>query len=265
MACQPNTHVDHTFPLTTSSDSAAYYYQLGWQQIMDEGRFAASGESWQKALDFDPDFLLAKSVMARLTTDLAERKKMLQELDAAKSQIEGPERLVLDVYIALAEFYNIRQEAPELIQEKAKEVFALAENNLRIASHQFPEDSYLKAEYIEFINSQEGAASALDTLRALRLPVELNNPFMLGYEASLLAELGKLPEALAKAQKLQELMKDNKQAISPLQTLGNIYTQMDSFKLAKPLIDQAYAMDSTNLGVARLKKRIDTVLLEAKH
>ena len=60
-------------PYSTSSDSAYYYFQLGWRQIMDEGRYGQAEVSYRKSLSFDPDFLIGKATLGRLTLDTTER------------------------------------------------------------------------------------------------------------------------------------------------------------------------------------------------
>jgi len=85
-----------------------FYYQLGWRQIMDEGNYGPAEVSYRRALQFDPKFQLGKSVLARLTPNLEERLRLFEEIQQEKITITGDERLILDVYIGLTHFTNVR-------------------------------------------------------------------------------------------------------------------------------------------------------------
>jgi hypothetical protein len=244
--------------LSTAQDSARYYYQLGWQQIMDFGQYSAAETSYRKAMTFDENFLLNKSVLARLTTDLQERLDLFQDLEAYKAQIKGDERKVLDVYVALVNFTNIREQTPDLAKPALEKAMQLAHTNLYEIINKYPAEPYLKAEYIEMVHSMAGPQATLDSLDKY-LPQATDNPFLLGFRAETEAELGNYKLALEKAAALEQLLA-NQAVPKPMAVYAAIYYKMDSLALAKKYVDQAYQLDDNNLDAARLKKRIEAAI-----
>ncbi len=244
---------------STDSDSTLFYYQKGWQQIMDEGHYGPAEASYRKALSFDINFLVGRSVLARLTTDLDERLQLYQELETHKQKIKGDERRVLDVYIGLTRFTNLREQESEKAAEVLNEVLALAEANFRKVVHRYPNEIYLKSEYIEILHSRYGPERSLDTLEALTTAAQKDNPFLLGYAASLHAEMGDFDAALQKAERLDALI-DDPQIPKSHAVFADIYFKMDSLKIAKKYADQAVQLDPRNLDASRQKTAIDQKL-----
>ncbi|NER12259.1 hypothetical protein GWK08_02285 [Leptobacterium flavescens] len=248
---------------STSSDTAMEYYNLGWQQIMDEGRYGQAEQSYRKALQADPSFLIGQSVLARLTTDLNERLELYKNLEEKKENISGDERQVLDVYIALTKFTNLREQKDPKAGDALQQALTLAEKNLRQIVHKYPEEVYLKAEYLEVLHSVHGAEASLDTLARIVSKEQQDNPFILGYRAGMQAETGNFSEALGMAARLRELVGDSKLP-KPDAVYADIYFKMDSLRKAKMHADRAYRLDPRNLDASRLKTRIDTKLQSQK-
>ena len=88
-----------SFDYGTKSDSARYYYLNGFHEILDNGRWTEAENSYRKALEFDPDYALGKSLVGRITRNLDEREKLLQQLLAIKNKSSQDENLLLDVYL----------------------------------------------------------------------------------------------------------------------------------------------------------------------
>jgi len=261
-SCQEEpTYQEHPIYKSIANDSALYYYELGWKQIMDEGNYGPAEISYRKVLDHDPNFLIGKSVLGRLTLDLEERLQIFEEVEKRKDKVTGEERLVLDVYHALVEFTNAREQKLSNTISLRERVFKLAENNLRTIVHNYPEEVYMKAEYIEFLHAVHGPEIALDSLAILTLPAQKENPFLLGYAASTNAEIGNFDLALQKANRLQEVIGDTTIPKS-YAVLADVYLQMDSLELAKINADRANMLDSRNLDASRLKTKIDALLKE---
>ena len=74
--------------------------------------------------------------------------------------------------------------------------------------HQYPDEVYLKSEYIEILHSQYGAQQTLDSMQQLVTSSQIKNPFLLGYKAILTAENKDYKNALMYAQSLVEQMSD---------------------------------------------------------
>ncbi|NAS29751.1 hypothetical protein GTQ40_02100 [Flavobacteriaceae bacterium R38] len=261
-SCQQRATKDKTenkIQYTVANDSVTYHYNKGWQQIMDEGNYATAEVSYRKALKLDPDFLIGKSILARLTTNLEERISLYNELEQHKASIKGDERLVLDVYIALTRFTNIREQEPEKAEATLADVFVLAEKNLRKIVHKYPDEVYLKSEYIEILHAVHGAKKALDSVEVLASAKQKENPFILGYTAIMEADLGHYKTAVEKAQLLKNIINDSS-IPKPDAVLADVYFKMDSLKKAKKHADRAFELDPRNLDASRLKSRIDQKL-----
>ena len=248
---------------STSSDSTMYYYNLGWQQIMDYGDYSKAEDSYRKALTFDDEFLVGKSVLARLTQDLDERLALFEELEKKKDLIVGEERKVLDVYIALTKFTNLRQQKSEQAQNALEEARQLGELNFRTVVYKYWDEVYLKSEYIEMLHSNYGAKQTLDSMDVLISQDQLTNPFLLGYKAILKAEIEEYDEAILLAQQLAKQL-DGLAIAKPDAILADIYFKMEDFDTAKIHADKANKIDPNNLDASRLKVKIDQAIIDLK-
>ena len=244
---------------STTVDSTLVYYKKGWQEIMDYGDYAAAEASYRKALEYDPHFLVGQSVLARLTLDLDERLTLYQTIEEQKYKIQGDERLILDVYQALTKYTNLRDQKSVDAKNALQEALNMGEYNFRKIVHTYPEEVYLKCEYIEMLHSQYGAEQSLDSLNKLVTSTQQNNPFLVAYKAILTAETSNYEEALKYAQQLEELMKDL-QVAKPHAILADIYFKMEDYSNAKIHADKAFTIDPRNLDASRLKEKIDSKL-----
>lgn len=259
ISCNTETPVPEYVQYSTSSDSTLFYFHKGWEEIMDFGEYGKAEVTYRKALSFDPDFLIGKSVLARLTTDLDERLTLYQELENRKDEITGDERLILDVYIALTHYTNLRDQEADSVRESLQKAFSIGEQNLRIIVHKYPKEVYLKSEYIEVLHSLHGTRASIDSLNALITEEQAMNPFLIGYHAALNAELENFEAALTDAQTLSELL-EGKEIAKPDAIFADIYFKMGNLEEAKKHADRAHSIDPRNLDASRLKTRIDAAL-----
>lgn len=244
-----------------SNDSTLFYYQKGWKQIMDEGNYSAAEVSFRKTLSFSPDFLVGRSVLARLTLDLAERLTLYQNLENQKERLIGDERKILDVYMALTYYTNLRDQKSPDTKNALRKALLLAETNFREIVHKYPQEIYLKAEYIEMLHANHGARQALDSLKLLLTDSQKNNPFLVGYEAVLEAELKNYDIALKKATQLKSLFGGIKTAKRDA-IFADIYFRKGDLENAKIHADRAHYLDAKNLDASRLKTKIDKALAQ---
>lgn len=248
---------------STGSDSTRYYYDLGWQQILDEGYYGPAEVSYRKALSFDTSFLLGQSVLARLTLDTTERRSLYESIKNGRSLLQGAEGQLLDVFTALTDYTIRRAEDPEAAKAKRAGVLLLAEETLRRIRKQNPHITYIESEYIEFLHANHGAALALDSLVIFRKESKRDNPFLVGYQAQLLAELGRFDEALSIARDLESYYQ-LLQVPKPAVVFAHLYFGMDSLSTAKYYIDQAVALDDRNLEATRLQTQIEAAMAKPK-
>ncbi len=259
ISCQ-QSHTTRAFDYGTKSDSALYYFDLGWEQIMDKGEWTNAETSFRKSVAFDPDFLIGKSLVGRITQNLDERIQLKQELESQKNTATSEERLLLDVYLLNIDIMNMRNQAtPEEAQAITQKFQSLSEVNFRKFVHMFPEESYVKAEYIEVLRSVYGAKPALDSLKSLVSETQKNIPFFASYSASLETELGNFEQALVQAKQLKKITPQT--SPSPEVLFAEIYFKMDSLMLAKRHIERALQIDPNHIIAQRWKQGIDQTIL----
>ena len=158
----PTVAVDR-LPYSTTSDSALHFFALGWQQIMDEGRYGLSEATYRKALSFDPDFLIGKATLGRLTIDTTERKRIELELAGSHSELPEDERELLGLYTDFVRFTNLRAHSPAAAMDMLKKVLPGGQETLGRLIRKYPAEVYLKCEYVELINSNNGPQAGLDS------------------------------------------------------------------------------------------------------
>jgi len=248
-------------PYSTASDSAYHYFQLGWRQIMDEGRYGQAEVSYRKSLDFDPDFLIGKATLGRLTLDTTERRRIERELEGTGTDLPNLERDLLELYTNFVRFTNLRDQNPTAAREMLTGVLPEGQQTLGRAVHQYPDEPYLKSEYVELINSNQGPEAAMDSFHVLTRHRHANNPFLLGFAASLHAETENFDEALRFASKLEEIMTDPLAPKVPA-VYADIYLAMDSLDLAHEYALKANELDPRNLDASRLLSRIEARLVQ---
>lgn len=252
-------HNANSFNYGTESDSARYYYLNGFHEILDNGRWTESEKSYRKALEFDPDYTLGKSLVARITRNLNEREILLQELLAKKERINRDESSLLDVYLLSVEAYNNRDKGIKGSSEFRSRRRQMAESNFREFVHRYPEDDYVKAEYIEWLHFNHGPEAALDSLRQLATERQMKLGFYISYAASLELELGNVGKAIALAENLKELMRDSTYT-SYMKLRAEIFMAQDSLQKAKEYIDHVVRMDPNHLIALGIKSEIDEKL-----
>jgi len=258
-ACnKPVIEDEPLFQLSTQSDSAVYHYNQGWKEIMDYGNYSQAEEEWRKAKSYDDKFLLNLSVLARVTQDLEERLLLTKTLESRKDELSGDERKILDVYLALTHYTNLRDQKSELKDSALRAATDLSQVNLRKVVHRNPNEVYIKSEYFETLHRVIGAQQTLDSIQALTLPTQLDNPFILGYRASLYAELENYDAALLVARRLVTAI-DNRSVAKPYAVLADIYYQQGDYARATINVDRAYSLDPNNLDVLSLREKLNAV------
>lgn len=257
-SCEQDSETSR-FSYGTQNNEAHRLFDQGWQQIMDSGEWTQSEVSYRKAVALDPDFLIANSLVGRLTKDLEERDAIYKILEAKKENLTPDERLLLDIYMTSMELLTIRDKNQKFPEGFIDHYYALSENNFRTFVHKHPEEDYVKAEYIEIIHAIHGPRQAIDSIHALSTSRQREIPFYISYEAIMNAELGNYEVALQKADYLRTKL-DNPNLSSPYALYADIYFKMDSLQLAKEYIDTAVRLEPKHIIAQRLKKRVDTAL-----
>jgi len=257
-ACSPETS-SQAFDYGTSSDSARYYYIKGWQEILDHGRWIESERSFRKTLEFDPNYLLGKSQVGRITRDLNEREAIYEDILSQMTSLSDDERLLLDVYLKSIEATNNRDKGIEMPDDFMSNRKLQAESNFRKFIYKHPEDDYVKAEYIEWLHFIHGPQIALDSLKTLASPRQKELGFYISFAASLELELDKIDNAIALSESLEKLMGDSTYT-SYMKLKAEIYLTQDSLQKAKECIDRVVRIDPKHQLAVRFQTQINEKL-----
>jgi len=251
------------FNFGTENDSALYYYNKGWAYILDTGEWTKSEEAYRKAMTFDPEFVLGKGIVGKITTNLEERLAIYNELETKKASVTPDEHLLLDDLLLVLKLFNSRDQNIKLDADFYKNFYESSQKSMRTFIHKYPHESYIKAEYIEVLHANHGAQSALDSIDVLTTPEQKTVPFYISYAATLETELGNFEKALEKAEQLEKIINNNK-APAIYYTYAQINLAMDSLDLAKSNIEKAIQLDAKHQLAYRVLKVIDQKLLERK-
>ncbi len=249
------------FDYGTKVDSARYYFLKGWEEILDNGRWTESEMAFRKAVEFDPNWLLGKSLVGRITRDPEEKQNLLKELQLQANTVSPDERMLLEVnLLSIGASVNRDRGVPnsaEFNQSRRE----LAEKNFGTFARKYPEDDYFKAEYIEFLHANHGAQTALDSLKALAVPRQMKLGFYIGYQASLELELGNVDKAIVLANEFEQTLTDPSY-LSPKMLRAQILQAQDSLLKAKALVETIVQADSNHVIALGTLKHIQELLEE---
>ncbi len=252
----PILTIAQSFPLSTTSDSARYYYYKGWENVMDLGHYSKSAIAFKKCVDKDPNFLIGQCLYGRISEDLAEQEQIYGLIEVEKHNLRGAEYQLLAVFQSLLKLMIIRQKEPSKATQQIKHALALGETNFRQIVQQYPKEIYYKAEYIEMLNYNHGPKVALDSLAVLATPEEQQNPFLLGYAAMMKASLGQFDTALSKANQLAAHF-EGQVVPKPYVVYADIYLKQGLIEKARENVAKALAIDAGNIDAQRLKKKLE--------
>lgn len=262
-SCEEKTDVEtfaeKGYHYGSKSDSAVFYFNKGWAYIMDYGQWTLSEEAFRKAVELDSSFLVGKSLVGKITKNHHERVRLFEEVNDKMQSASRDDQLLLEITLKTLELFNARDQKIELEPEFVSDFYDLSEKNFRHFVHKYPDESYMKAEYIEVLNAKYGPKRALDSLDLLCSEGQKDLPFFISYAASMESDLGDFKSALAKADRLNTFI-NNPQIPAPFVLYAQIYSNMDSLKLAKFNIDKAIQLDTNHIIARRLKTDIESRL-----
>jgi hypothetical protein len=241
------------------NDSAVYYFNKGWEYIMDYGQWTLSEEAFRKAVDKDSTFIIGKSLVGKITRDLEERLQLLEELQKEKQLASEDDQLLLEITLKTMELFNARDQGLQLEPAFYEAFTDLGVENYRKFVHKHPNESYMLAEYIEFLSAKHDSQVALDSIQILPSPEQKALPFFISYQAALEADLGRYDTALALARQLDETIPDS-HIPAPYYVYAQIYSAMDSLQLAKKYVDKAVQLDSNHMIAKRLQQNLEKKL-----
>ena len=263
VSCQQKQEKLHTqqdvYRYGTKNDSAVFYFNKGWEHILDYGQWTLSEKAFRKAVDFDSTFIVGKALVGKNTTNLNERIQILNDINSSQIKVSEDDQLILEVTRITLELFNARGQNVKLDQDFISNFLTTAEKNYRTFIHKYPNESYIKAEYIEVLNAIYGAKTALDSLHILTTPKQKKVPFFISYAATLESDLGNFKKALSIADDFNNQINDPG-IPQPYVLYGSIYLKMDSLSLATSNLDKALQLDPNHIFAQRFKNQINTKL-----
>tara|TARA_R110000765_G_scaffold32031_1_gene74769 strand:+ start:3670 stop:4527 length:858 start_codon:yes stop_codon:yes gene_type:complete len=263
VSCQQKQEKLHTqqdvYRYGTKNDSAIFYFNKGWEHILDYGQWTLSEKAFRKAVYFDSTFIVGKALVGKNTTNLNERIQILNDINSSQIKVSEDDQLILEVTRITLELFNAREKNVKLDEDFISNFLTTAEKNYRTFIHKYPNESYIKAEYIEVLNAIYGAKTALDSLHILTTPKQKKVPFFISYAATLESDLGNFKKALSIADDFNNQINDPG-IPQPYVLYGSIYLKMDSLSLATSNIDKALQLDPNHIFAQRFKTQVNTKL-----
>lgn len=241
------------------NDSAIFYFNKGWELILDYGQWTLSDKAFRNAVSYDSTFVIGKALVGKSTTNLPERIEILNDLNNYKNKVSEDDQLILEVTRLTIELFNARDQKIKLKEDFIPNFMSTAEKNYRTFIHKYPNESYIKAEYIEVLNAIYGPKIALDSLHILTTTIQKKIPFFISYAATLESDLGHFEKALSIADDFNAQINDSN-IPQPYVLYGSIYLKMDSLSLATSHIDNALQLDPNHIFAQRFKNQINTNL-----
>ncbi|MGO4919106.1 hypothetical protein [Maribacter spongiicola] len=241
------------------NDSAIFYFNKGWELILDYGQWTLSDKAFRNAVSFDSTFIVGKALVGKNTTDLNERIEILNDLNNSQIKVREDDQLILEVTMITLELFNARGQNIKLNEDFLSNFLSTAEKNYRTFIHKHPNESYIKAEYIEVLNAIYGPKIALDSLHNLTTTKQKKIPFFISYSATLESDVGNFEKALSIADDFNTQINDPN-IPQPYVLYGSIYLKMDSLSLATSHIDNALQLDPNYIFAQRFKNQINTKL-----
>ncbi|SFR76100.1 hypothetical protein [Maribacter stanieri] len=262
-SCQQKQNKTSTEPAVytygAKNDSAVFYFNKGWEHILDYGQWTLSEKAFRKAVEFDSTFIVGKALVGKNTTNLNERIQILNDINNSQIKVSEDDQLILEVTRITLELFNARGKNVKLDENFKSFFLTTAEKNYRTFIHKYPNESYIKAEYIEVLNAIYGAKTALDSLQILTTPKQKKVPFFISYAATLESDLGNFKKALSIADDFNNQINDPG-IPQPYVLYGSIYLKMDSLSLATSNLDKALQLDPNHIFAQRFKTQLLTKL-----
>ena len=235
------------------TDALALYRQ-GWIEILEYGRWTEAERLYRETVAADPDFIVAKSVLARITSDTAERNRLFEEVRSRLDEVDDDGRLLLVTYQKTLELFAARETGDTAAPEARAAMARRAVNDYGRFLEKYPDEWSVMIEYVEWIHALEGPAAALAEIERLREARGSATSF--GYfPAWFHAELGQHDTARRLASAFTRRIDD---ASSPQPHYLNAYLAFSAGDLdaARLAIARALALDPGHLLARRLQNTI---------
>ena len=225
--------------------------------VLDHANYTASEVAFRKSANFDPDFILVKPLVARISTDPAERAAIFKTLEGVQPPTADEQKLFA-VFMELAQLMIYRdQKKDDLLKMQVERAFRIGEENLKYIAEKYPDELFYISEYIEVMHRNHGASLARLTAFELVPPEKQREAlFLWGYTAMLSAEMGHFKKARKQARVLEKQFRDI-EAPRPWVVWADILLKQGKRKKALEYVEKALAIDPGCIDAQRLKAELE--------
>ena len=237
--------------LSTDSDSAKYFYDQGWNEVMNNGNYSAAEKAFRNMYDQDSSFVLGQALLGRISNDDQERRELVLTIESNIDSANADERLVLELFL---ELISRRVDQGSLSME---ELADLALKNLGTITTSFLQEDYYFAEYIEWINDRNGPKAALDSINKRATAAQHVMPFIIGYKVHLHLELRQFDHAQIYINQLENMQQVRGTAKISTVKAEYFIARGNNAKALK-LIQDTERLDPNNMETHRLRDKMNT-------
>lgn len=244
-----------------AAPEALQAYREGWREILRNGRWTEAELLYRRAVAIDPGFVIAKSVLARISPSLEERETLLAEVRAGFDAVDPDGQLILAVYADTLELINARENDAALPAGFREDLARRAVTNYRAFIDQYPGEWAVHIEYVEWLHALEGPERALEEV-ARANDLSIRGSSFSYFPAYFAAELGDL----GSAERLAANFVSTLELDEPPQAHyinAYIHYQSGEYQLAKERVSRALQLDPRHLIAQRLDADIDAALQKA--
>ncbi len=242
-----------------ASPEALEAYHQGWHEILVNGRWSEAEKLFRKSVELDPDFIMGKALVGRISGDVQERRTILTDIRANLDRVDADGRLILDIFLMNIEAAIARADGRSMPEGFPEKRAKLALKNFKTFSDKYPADHGILIEYFEWQHAVEGANAALRALNGYQKENGSPTPFMTFFAGSLYAELGQHDRALLSANVFEKVI-SNPDFPQPYYLYAQVYRASGRLHEAKKVIDKAVALGPQHLIAVGLQAQIDATL-----
>jgi tetratricopeptide (TPR) repeat protein len=238
-----------------ASEEALAAYRRGWRAILRDGRWTEAERLYREALTLDPEFTIARSVLARITLDSAERDALYRQVERERQAVDPMGQLLLHTYQKTLELFARREAGTAPGGEERRAMAERAAQDYRGFLLRYPDEWSVMIEYVEWVHALDGPEAALATIDRLRAARGTAIDFSY-FPAWFHAELGELGTARRLAAAFRDQVADP-DAPQPYFLEAYLHFEAGDLRAAAESVERALALDPRHLLAARLRDRID--------
>lgn len=242
-----------TYDFGTGSKEALQSYQQGWKEILDLGEWTKAEESFRKAVAIDPNFDLAWAQVGRISNDPEERKEILEKLESMVITSDGWIGRLLEVYLGSLVIIDAKDLGkavdPKLGKDFIQKLYQTSQEFLK----EYPDETYIEAEYIEAIHAIYGGNAALDSIS--NRGISSKSPFFKSYESMVYAEVEEFESAYESLKELKQMLESKDSPTLPY-TEATILEAEGKNEEALVSINQCLELDPKHSLAKRLRAKL---------